>query len=59
MNKSFNKNRYGVRGDSGQILMVAVVGFTVVALVIVFGITSPIIRQVQTVRNFQISAQST
>ena len=58
MNKSFNKNRYGVRGDSGQILMVAVVGFTVVALVIVFGITSPIIRQVQTVRNFQISKQS-
>lgn len=38
--------------------MLAVVSFTIFALIIVIGVTSPIIRQVQMVRDFQSSKQS-
>lgn len=56
MQKSFSKKIKSLQ--SGQVLMLAVVSFTIFALVTVIGVVSPIIRQVQMVRDFHSSKQS-
>ncbi|MDD5050305.1 MAG: hypothetical protein PHV93_01005 [Candidatus Pacebacteria bacterium] len=42
----------------GQAVMIAVVFFMLIAVVIVLGVTAPVIRQIQIVRGLQLSRQS-
>ncbi|MCX6701943.1 MAG: hypothetical protein NTX96_01980 [Candidatus Zambryskibacteria bacterium] len=58
MSSYFSYKTKKVKRNEGQVLMIAVISFTVLASIIVIGVTSPIIRQVQIVKNFQTSKGS-
>jgi hypothetical protein len=44
--------------EQGQVLMITVILFTAAAVVIIFGITSPVIRQIQISRDLETSKRS-